>query len=183
MDGIPIVGLIGQTGLQFSCRSLGDRLAFGDSDPEETWEAFFKTFWQDAAVDQIPAVMAELEQEGVIQSARTSDDPLGPVTLSPAQHNLIQERLRKYRLPEIECYLADSWDFTSIAVNARRRLGHVNPDPSKSFMNRLLAAALDLEVALRKRHPHLTGTDIYHFWSGLQTHKHLAEFCRKYLWD
>ncbi len=112
------------------------------------------------------------------KSQGPSSDLWGPPNLTPSHHKKVQHRLRDLRLPDIECYLNEMWEFPVIEINARRRLGHINPDVSMGFRNRLLSAALDLQVAFCGVHPRHTAADTFWFWTSLKVHKNLAEYCK-----
>jgi hypothetical protein len=179
---IPIIGVSDEGEAPFAGPRLEERLRFSDTDEEESFHEFFDNFWQDDAVDQIPRVIGELEQSGEIPGAPSSD-LWGPPILTPNHHKKVQQRLRDLRLPDIECYLNEMWAFPVIEINARRRLGHINPDVSMGFRNRLRSAALDLQAAFCGVHPRHSAADSFWFWTSLQVHTHLAEFCKERLWD
>jgi hypothetical protein len=182
MGPIPIVSLSNTGEVPFAGPRLEERLRFSDTDEEETFHELFDNFWQDDAVDQIPRVMSELEENGEIPGVPASDR-WGPPILTADHHKKVQRRLRNLRLPDIDCYLSETWGFPVIETDARRRLGHINPNVSIGFGNRLLSAALDLQAAFCSVHPRHTAADTFWFWTSLQVHKHLAEFCKKRLWD
>ncbi|MBI3681127.1 MAG: hypothetical protein HY235_12115 [Acidobacteria bacterium] len=184
MGPIPIVDLAGSANLHFQGPWLDDRIRFEANqlthESSTGWKQLFETDWQDLGVDSVPFVMNQMEQEGVIPSPQ--GDECGP-PLNSAQQREVLRRVRKYQLPEIECCLGETWDFFTIQSGARQRVGHVGSDPAGRLCNRLLAAAADLEGALRNNHPYLEAADIYHFWTSLEIHVELAEFCRQELWD
>jgi hypothetical protein len=154
---------------------LRDVLIISKIDNAETFEQIFEVEWKMSAADTISRVMGEMECEGLIPK---SDD----FVLSKELKTLVQGRTEKYRLPELECALDESWDFFEVAMDARRRLGHLNPNDAVGYEFRLFSAALDLEDALRVRHRQLTAMDVGHFWTSLQVWVRLAEFCRRTLW-
>jgi hypothetical protein len=176
MHPVPVVDPDTSGGDIFSGPWLRGRLVFADTDTGlEPWRQRFETDWEDLAVDLVPEVMDELEKKGIIPS---SPDARSPSVLTPDQQKQVQAELHQYGLPEIECSLSDKWEFRKIESDARRRLGSVNPNNSKNFLNRLLDAASDLETVLRNRRA-LTAVDVDHFWTSLEVYCHLAKFCRK----
>jgi hypothetical protein len=122
---------------------LRDALKMSESDETETFEQVFDQEWEASATDTIPHVMDQMESEGLLPKV---EDPGGPAVLSKEQYKQVQLRADKYKLPEIECWLDASWNFFEIEVNARRQLGHMNPDENAGYERRLLALPLTLKT-------------------------------------
>lgn len=66
MGPIPIISFSNGSEAPFAGPRLEERLRFSDTDEEQSFDESFDNFWQDDAVDQIPRVMDELEQNGEI---------------------------------------------------------------------------------------------------------------------
>ncbi len=181
---IPVVSLQLGDHAVYSGPLLAERIKFPHKNPrsvgDRRFDRRFDQVWQDSAADQVQAVMEELEAEGKIPG---SDDPNGPAILTQDHLNLVNERLQSDVLRELTCSLGPCWDPRRIQVDARRRLGHINSDQTKTLQNRIMDAATDLEWAFLNRHPRCTNVDVSHFWTSLEVHVHLASFCREQLWD
>jgi hypothetical protein len=154
---------------------LRDVLTISKTDKNETFEQTFEVEWKMTAADAIPHVVNGMEREGLLPKSHG-------LAISKAQRKLVQGRTDKYRLPELECALDEGWSFFEIEMDARQRLGHLNPNDAAGYEFRLFSAALDLEDSLRSQHSRLTAIDVCHFWTSLQVRVSLAAFCRSTLW-
>lgn len=159
---------------------LRDALKISKSDKVETYDEIYEAWWDSTGADAVPHVMEQMDSEGLLEKTA---DSTGHSAYTPEQNKQIQLRADKYKGLEIECFLDSNWNFFGIRTNAKRRLGHVNPDEEAGYEHRLFAAALDLEAALREQHPQLTAIDICHFWTSFDVWVDLAAFCRKTLWN
>lgn len=181
---IPVVEMNASRPSPFRGAQLANGISFPAVDmvfdQERRVDACIDAIFRDSGADVAEAIMAELELEGQIPG---SSDRTAPSQLTSAHFSLIAERQEAHRLPGIECYLGRTWRFYEIASDARRRIAHVTPKPSKTPRNQLLDAATDLENVFLRMHPGCTTQDLYHFWTSLQVAKHLATFCREKLWD
>ncbi len=154
---------------------LREELSFSTEEPPElSLDEFVDQTFDDLAVDYVPDVLTAFAAKG---SMPDGSDPCGP------EHTeRVRQDLAMRGLPNIECCLSKSWGFRDIECDARRRLGHVSPNRSKTRANQILDAAVDLEHVLRRLHPATSAEDVIHFWTSLEVHVYLAEFCRKILW-
>jgi hypothetical protein len=164
----------------FSGPWLRDALKISKSDKIETYDQMYEAWWESTGADAVPYVMAQMDSEGLLEK---TDDLTGHPAYTDEQRKQVQLRAGKYKRPEIECFLDSGWNFFEIRTNAKRRLGHVNPDEETGYEHRLFAAALDLEAALREQYARLTAIDIFHFWTSFDVWVDLAAFCRKTLWN
>ena len=180
MEPIPIVDLRKRAKMpEFSGPYLHDRVQFDELDNEsgENFRQLVETVWQDCGADLASEVIREVMNERKIVSP-TECDPVTSLILNEGEHKEVQRRIRERSLPEIECYLSEGWDFRQIELNARRRLSHVNPGNPNGVRSWLLDITADLEVELLNKHAALCAADIFHFWTSLQVHGHIAECCR-----
>jgi hypothetical protein len=103
--------------------------------------------------------------------------------LTTEQQKLVQGRLKKYELPEIECRLGSDWDFEETEMNARLLAAHRTPNGALGYERRLFAAALEIENLVRQQHRgRLRASDVCHLWTSRDLGLHLARFCREGLW-
>jgi hypothetical protein len=163
-------------GNQFAGPWLVDVLKDADFDSEWTWDQRFEDGWMACGADIVPSIMKRMEDEGQLPSQSSA-----PLTAD--QIELVDRRMNRYKLPEIECRLSSEWEFEDVKMRARLLTAHRTPNRNFGYERQLFHVAVEIENLLRQQHQgRLTASDISHFWTSLDLWLHLARFCRDRLW-